>query len=81
VIGQCATSPGISGAQKKKDENGEDIAPKTGEDDVAVAAFRDSSFNKETQEGTHGDTRHTTHMSSHTHRTHIAHTHTHSLNF
>ena len=54
MIGHCATS-GISGAQKKKDENGEDIAPKTGEDDVAVATFRDSSFNKETQEGTHGD--------------------------
>lgn len=75
MIGHCATSPGISGAQKKKDENGEDIAPKTGEDDVAVAAFRDSSFNKETQEGTHGDTTHDTHVIAHTPHTHRTHTH------
>jgi hypothetical protein len=70
VIGHCATS-GISGAQKKKDENGEEIAPKTGEDDVAVAAFRDSSFNKETQEGTHDNTtRHDTRGIAHTHSLH-----------
>jgi hypothetical protein len=42
---------GISGGQKKKDENGEDIQPKTGDDDPAVSAFRESSFNKETRDG------------------------------